>query len=220
MKLYIDEAWRGPLAWPVVCGLIVVIDSRFHKASFQDSKVLTHQHREVAYQQLLGLQKQWKILLTSGRSTSKFIDQHWIIAALRHAILAGIWKLWSKKWRYTIWGVNTALKKLGLSEIVLDGNHMFGLESRLDVPIKTIIKGDRTNRHLSMASIIAKVERDRWMSHRDRRHPGREMCRHKGYGTALHREYIKQKGMSSIHRKSFCQNVIHEGYFKASKGRA
>jgi ribonuclease HII len=56
---------------------------------------------------------------------------------------------------------------------------------------------------VSCASIVAKVVRDRWMRRLDRRYPGYDLARHKGYGTAAHREALERLGPASVHRRSF-----------------
>jgi ribonuclease HII len=59
-----------------------------------------------------------------------------------------------------------------------------------------------------MASIVAKVERDRFMEQQSEKFPAYWFDRHKWYGTKLHREAIVEHGPSSLHRMSFCWNVL------------
>jgi ribonuclease HII len=68
---------------------------------------------------------------------------------------------------------------------------------------KTIIKGDEKERVISMASICAKVMRDRFMVKLSRQFSGYGFEIHKGYGTKSHYESLRKLGISSIHRKSF-----------------
>jgi len=67
-----------------------------------------------------------------------------------------------------------------------------------------IIKGDRKDRSVAAASIIAKVTRDRIMGIYDSVFPSWGFIQHKGYPTEKHRLAIKQFGRCSIHRMSFC----------------
>lgn len=76
--------------------------------------------------------------------------------------------------------------------LLIDGNHNFGLNTLLDCNVKTIIKGDSKNPLISAASIVAKVERDVYMTSVSPLYPERNFEIHKGYGTLKHREKIFQ----------------------------
>lgn len=71
----------------------------------------------------------------------------------------------------------------------------------------TIIKGDQKKPLISIASIVAKVERDKYMITLAEQFPDYYFEQHKGYGSALHREMIINHGLSPIHRVSFCTNL-------------
>jgi ribonuclease HII len=68
---------------------------------------------------------------------------------------------------------------------------------------KPVIGGDDLCLSIACASIAAKVFRDDLMNHMDILLPGFEFGKHKGYGTALHYDLIRQNGISEIHRRSF-----------------
>jgi ribonuclease HII len=68
-----------------------------------------------------------------------------------------------------------------------------------------------------MASIIAKVERDREMIKLHKKYPKYNFAKHKGYGTLEHRNLIKKHGPSSIHRKTFLKKIL--GYLKCNPKR-
>lgn len=74
---------------------------------------------------------------------------------------------------------------------------------------ETIIKGDSTEKVIGLASIMAKVTRDRYMIKvaNDPRFTVYDFARHKGYGTKSHREAIAQNGLSTLHRASYCRNI-------------
>ena len=59
-----------------------------------------------------------------------------------------------------------------------------------------------------MASIIAKVSRDRVMCSLSKKYQKYGFAQHKGYGTKLHREKIAQYGPSDIHRKLFLKWIF------------
>ena len=94
-----------------------------------------------------------------------------------------------------------------ISAILIDGNHTFGLDV-LPANVTTIIKGDSKNPRIGMASIIAKVERDRWMVKIAKKNKQYNFQQHKGYGTQTHRESIILHGLSKHHRVSYCTAVM------------
>jgi ribonuclease HII len=72
----------------------------------------------------------------------------------------------------------------------------------------TVIDGDAQSASIAAASIIAKVTRDRLMRTLSNEFPAYGFETHKGYGTALHMERIRRHGLSPVHRKSFCANLV------------
>ncbi len=84
--------------------------------------------------------------------------------------------------------------------VVVDGNRRI---PELSLEQLTVVGGDRLSLAVSCASIVAKVVRDLWMSRLDRRYPGYGLARHKGYGTAIHREALLRLGPASVHRRTF-----------------
>jgi ribonuclease HII len=101
--------------------------------------------------------------------------------------------------------VERAILKLrlrGLTEIpllLIDGNQK--LDTKL--PQRTIIKGDATELSIGAASILAKVSRDRMMGVLDAKYPGYGLAGHKGYGTKMHLDQLRELGPTPIHRRSF-----------------
>jgi ribonuclease HII len=93
-------------------------------------------------------------------------------------------------------------------EILLDGKTDYGLRKYIDYPLETIVHWDSLIREIGAASIIAKVQRDDYMttlSHK-KKYQFYEFDRHKWYGTLLHRTAIAEYGLSDQHRKSFCKD--------------
>ncbi len=68
---------------------------------------------------------------------------------------------------------------------------------------RAIVDGDATSAAIAAASILAKVSRDRFMHRADARHPGWQFSTHVGYSTPEHREAIRRRGVSPLHRLSF-----------------
>ncbi len=192
----IDEVGRGPLAGPVAVGACVISVSKiislreegFFKG-IKDSKKLSEKKRE----EWLGKIKELKIKKDIDYHVSlvsnKTIDKKGISHCLRLAI---------KK----------SLKKLKIDHlktmVLLDG----GLKAPAEFTLqKTIIRGDEKKPIISLASIAAKVARDRKIVKYSKKFPQYGFEIHKGYGTALHLQKIRQNGLSELHRKSFCKNL-------------
>jgi ribonuclease HII len=74
---------------------------------------------------------------------------------------------------------------------------------------ETIIKGDATELVIGLASIVAKVTRDRHMVRLGAKDEFRvyDFGTHKGYGTKAHRSAIARHGVSPVHRRTFCRNI-------------
>ena len=76
------------------------------------------------------------------------------------------------------------------------------------IPYKSIIHGDSLRYSIAAASIIAKVTRDRIMRQWDEVYPQYGFAKHKGYGTKMHIDAIKEYGLCPLHRRSFTKNFI------------
>ncbi len=100
---------------------------------------------------------------------------------------------------------NTIVK---VNAILLDGNNTFGLDRDLGCAITTIIKGDQKNPLISAASIVAKVERDRYMVQVAKKFPAYAFAMHKWYGTEAHIKSIRRKWLTPIHRVTFCKDLM------------
>jgi ribonuclease HII len=143
-------------------------------AGVADSKALTHGKRERLFEQIIK-KSLYKILLFSHDE----VDEKGLSLCLKEAILA----------------ICEHFKEY---EILMDGNCSFGVKG-----VKTMIKADAKIAHVSAASILAKVTRDRYMLDMDKLYPQWQFAKHKGYGSALHVSLIKEFGASPIQRKSF-----------------
>lgn len=86
---------------------------------------------------------------------------------------------------------------------MLDGKYDFKLRAMLGVEVKTVVDGDAKIPQIGMASILAKVERDREMMQHHKKYPRYKFDQHKGYGTQLHRDRLAKYGPCRIHRKTF-----------------
>jgi ribonuclease HII len=84
--------------------------------------------------------------------------------------------------------------------ILIDGNRS---PTNLPAPVRTLVRGDATSAAVAAASIVAKVLRDRIMVAWDRHYPGYGFARHKGYGSAAHRQALRRLGPCALHRSTF-----------------
>ena len=82
---------------------------------------------------------------------------------------------------------------------LIDGN----VSRDFQIPVRAIVKGDATSPSIAAASILAKVTRDRQCEELDRMYPQYGIAKHKGYGTKVHMDALRQHGPSPIHRKQF-----------------
>lgn len=193
MNVGVDEAGRGPLSGPVAIGVCVVpggfrIPKSVSGVPLRDSKKLTENGREIWFSQIKKWQKEGRLDFCVTLIPEKIIDKKGIVFAIN----SGISKSFQK------------LKIANSSNIYLDG----GLRAPLVLKKqKTIVKGDEKIPVISLASICAKVTRDKYMKKLAKKYPEYGFEIHKGYGTKAHYLAIKKNGISRVHRKSFLKNV-------------
>lgn len=183
--LGIDEVGRGALAGPVVVAGIMArppfrIKNR-RLGSLRDSKKLTAKKRGEWYGYLTAHPK---IVWAISRVTPRVIDRINISAAANRASHRIVKKLIPPRKRFFVY---------------LDG----GLKLPKYIPHRALIKGDERMKIIAASSIIAKVTRDRAMVRLHKKDPRYNFDIHKGYGTKLHKKFLKQFGRSDFHRKSF-----------------
>ena len=173
----VDEVGRGPLAGPVVCAAVIMPADDIVDG-VDDSKKLTAKKRV----RLSELIRQKAIAWAICRVEPQVIDEINILQATRLCM-------------------KNAVESLSVrSDFVLtDGN----MELDIDIPQRSIIKGDAECYCIGAASIIAKVERDVLMAQYAVVYPGYGFEKNAGYGTAAHIAAIKSLGLTPIHRRSF-----------------
>lgn len=179
-----DEAGRGPLAGSVFAAA-VILPQDFANEVLNDSKQLTeHQRytlREVIEREALA----WAV----AEVTAEEIDRINILQA-------------------SILGMHRALGKLSIvpEHILVDGNKWkpyIPEGGLLEIPARTVVKGDATYMSIAAASILAKTYRDDYMLRLHKEYPMYHWDENKGYPTAAHYEAIKQYGVTPYHRKTF-----------------
>lgn len=185
----IDEAGRGPLAGPVFAAAVIVNLNNYSsikslkRLRVRDSKKLTPKKREQIYEVLISHPL---IKWAAGRASEKVVDKINILEATKLAMKRAVISL---------------EKKIGQRAdfLILDGR----IKLDLDVGQKSIIKADDKIFSCAVASIIAKVKRDRLMKRHDKKYPEYGFISHKGYGTKKHLAALTGLGPCKVHRKSF-----------------
>ncbi|MBO5333175.1 MAG: ribonuclease HII [Clostridia bacterium] len=181
----IDEAGRGPLAGPVHAAA-VILPIGLEIEGLNDSKKLTEKKREQLFEVICEKAIDYSI----GIATEKEIDEINILNA-------------------TFLAMHRAVEGLKIKPdyALIDGNQYPKIPF---VTEETVVKGDAKSMTIAAASILAKVSRDRFMLEKAKEYP--EYCfeKHKGYGTKVHYEAIKEFGPSPIHRMTFLKKFYGE----------
>jgi len=189
----LDESGRGPLAGSVTAAVVIVnpkfkIENQNFKEilrSTKDSKKLSEKQREKIFKLV---PKCPYIKFVHSSVNAKIIDKINIENATKKAMKNCL---------------NKILPKYNLKNILIliDGNRI--IDKNLMISQKAIVKGDNKIFSIALASIIAKVTRDRKMKRLSLQYPKYYFHQHKGYGTKLHRKLIKKYGPCKIHRQSY-----------------
>ncbi len=225
LTIGIDEVGRGPLAGPITVCALAIDSSRLskikkiakeHNLILRDSKQVPEEDRNL-WKKII--QKQ-RIVYTISSVSPKVIDKINILESASLAATRATKKLLSQLITSKIPTV-----RLQNSKIKLDGSLYLKDQIRNNKPqilslpihshaksikirIQTIIKGDEKIGAVSLASIIAKVHRDKMMQKLHKKYPNYHLDVNKGYGTKKHLHAIKKHGSSPIHRLTFLKNYI------------
>ena len=190
MILGIDEVGRGPYAGPLVIGACILGDWQNSENAewiekLTDSKKLSAKRREELYV----LIKEKALATATGWVSSAEIDEVGLSEALRLATRRAVKQIQKTK--------------VPFSEIIIDGTMNFLVGTKLEKYVSTLKKGDFLVKEISAASILAKVERDKYMIELDAIYPEYGFGKHVGYGTAAHQKAMEEFGLTPEHRRSF-----------------
>lgn len=190
MILGIDEVGRGPYAGPLVIGACILGDWQNSENAewiekLTDSKKLSAKRREELYV----LIKEKALAAATGWVSSAEIDEVGLSEALRLATRRAVEQIQKTN--------------VPFSEIIIDGTMNFLVGTKLEKYVSTLKKGDFLVKEISAASILAKVERDKYMSELDAAYPEYGFGKHVGYGTAAHQKAMEEFGLTPEHRRSF-----------------
>lgn len=195
----LDEVGRGPLCGPVTAAAVIVKlktcperSRRVKNKNFKeilkntkDSKKLSEKQRETIFNLV---KKSPYIKFVHSSVNAKTIDKINIANATKKAMKNCL---------------NKILPKYNLKNVLvlIDGNRI--IDKNLNILQKAIVKGDDKIFSIALASIVAKVTRDKKMKKLSLQYPEYYFHQHKGYGTKLHKKLIKKYGPCKIHRQSY-----------------
>ena len=173
----VDEAGRGPLCGSVVAAAVILPDGLYIEG-LNDSKKLTEKKREKLFDEICAS----AIAYSIAESTVDEINEMNILEA---SLLA----------------MRRAIDGLSVKAdfALIDGN----VSRDFQLPVKAVVQGDATSPSIAAASILAKVTRDRMCLELDRQYPEYGIAKHKGYGTKVHMNALREHGPSPIHRTKF-----------------
>ena len=180
-----DEAGAGPLAGPVYAAA-VILPLGLDIPGLDDSKKLTEKKREALFPVIQEQALAWSVAAVDAAE----IDRTDILSARMKAMQLAIDGLSPKP-----------------DFALIDGNRDRGRTSAITAPHRCLVKGDSLSASIAAASILAKVSRDRYMTEAAAQYPAYGFDRHKGYGTRLHYQLLREHGPSPIHRRTFLKNL-------------
>ena len=180
-----DEAGAGPLAGPVYAAA-VILPFGIDIPGLNDSKKLTEKKREELFPIIKETASAWAVAKVDAQE----IDRTDILSARIRAMQLAIDELCVPP-EYAL----------------IDGNRDCGRTARIMVPHELIVKGDSRSASIAAASVLAKVSRDHWMLEISKQYPQYCFEKHKGYGTKLHYDMLREYGPSPIHRCTFLKNL-------------
>ena len=173
----VDEAGRGPLAGPVVAAAVILNPSKPIKG-LNDSKKLSAKRRDALFDEI----QDKALCLCVAQASVQEIDEMNILRATLLAMQRAVAGL-----------------RLAPAKVLVDGNQL----PMLPMLCEAVVGGDALIAEISAASILAKVQRDRWCAEVDLTWPAYGFAKHKGYGTAAHMQALQEHGPCELHRRTF-----------------
>ena len=187
-----DEAGRGPLAGSVFAAAVIfdssIVEDQPHREWLEmlnDSKQLTDKQRQYLRPKIEQYATAWAVV----EVTAEEIDRINILNA-------------------SIIGMQRALDKLPITpqHIIVDGNKWKPYIPQggvMEIPARTVVKGDGKYLSIAAASVLAKTYRDEYMLRLHEEYPQYRWDTNMGYPTKAHYEALRQYGITPYHRKTF-----------------
>ena len=201
--LGLDECGRGALAGPISVGCALVqvgTDSYWWSRGAKDSKKLSYNKRVTFYRDFIYDTHPTPSAYHIAYQPSSAVDALGISKATQICV----WDCLNRMIRQYGDQITTVFFDRGLkprsAELHLP-DHIQVIEADKD--------GESKWASVAIASILAKVERDCYMEKLGSQYPQYKFEDHKGYGSEVHRQAIKQHGViQEIHRTTFCKNFL------------
>lgn len=225
----VDEAGRGALAGPVVASAVYLSEDFYADqrilpeiSEVNDSKKLSDRQRKRVFEGLGRLRDAGSIEIKIGVSTVSEIEKMNILGATRLAMRRALYRLaevFPEGFDSAVSREERFLFLRGCDDrattpdspmirktykILVDGKPL----SPFPYKHTAVVKGDGKSLAIAMASVVAKVVRDRIMCVLDTLHPCYGFSNNKGYGTDLHFAAIRDEGPSRHHRRLFLRRVL------------
>lgn len=178
----VDEAGRGPLAGPV-CAAAVILPMNTIIEGVNDSKKLSEKKRESLFEVIKSTARSYCIAYASVEEIESMNILNATMLAMKRAV-EGL--------------------DVKADYAMIDGNRL----PDLNIESEFIIKGDAKSMSIACASILAKVSRDRLLYEYAKEYPQYHFEKHKGYGTKVHVEALKEYGPCPYHRMSFLGKIL------------
>jgi ribonuclease HII len=216
----VDEAGRGCLAGPVVAGCVILPEAFFSFArhrnavgKINDSKKFAEAERESLFEKIKKMERAGVLYGGTGWASVEEIEEHNIVGATCLAMMRAMDraseksdKLWSPKENRPLDLFDQAKLDSPDWTVLVDGRPM----KKLPFAHEGLIKGDSLSLSIAMASLLAKVSRDRWMKKLDSEFPLYNFASNKGYGSPVHLKALKDHGPTTYHRPRFLRNLLDQ----------
>jgi ribonuclease HII len=215
----VDEAGRGALAGPVVAGAVLVsrefLECRWavtKSGRVNDSKQLTAEERAELWSEFEELVRLRQIHATFGVASVAEVESLNILGATKVAMRRALEQIYppdafERKQEPDLFSTDTersAFQPSVACRVLIDGLPL----RHFPYPHDGLVNGDARSLCVAMASIVAKVTRDRLMDELDKTHAGYGFAQHKGYGTEEHRAAVLKLGRCAAHRDSFLRKLF------------
>jgi ribonuclease HII len=185
----IDEVGRGPLAGPVAVGVALATPRAIVRfKDIKESKQLSRAKREEWYEKISSPDS--GIIFAVSFVSAQVIDKIGITAAISRALTRGLRKVKADPM---------------VVRVLLDGG-LYAPPAFKDQ--ETIIRGDAKETIIAIASVVAKVTRDRLMYRVAKKYPAYGFSSHVGYGTKAHYTAIRAHGLTPLHRRTFTRSIV------------
>jgi ribonuclease HII len=215
----VDEAGRGALAGPVVAGAVLVsrefLEGKWAVAKggrVNDSKQLSADERAELWNEFDELARAGQIHATFGVASVAEIETLNILGATKLAMRRALEQIYpptafERKTEPDLFASEaerSAFQPTVACKVLVDGLPL----RHFPYPHEGLVNGDARSLCIAMASIVAKVTRDRMMDALDQVHIGYGFAQHKGYGTEEHRDALLRLGRCVAHRDSFLRKLF------------